>query len=354
MDEGMPTTQPVIEVDVELLDEAEWNPNEQDPPTFNALVENIREVGMVEFPVVIPIEGTNRYKVVSGNHRFRAVKLLGWPRCPVVVAERWDDDMAKAQTVRMNMIRGKLDPVKFTKLAREFVARYGTEGTAQLFKFPNQVAFDKIFLDLKRSLPVTLGSKLEQERKKVRTVKDLANVLEDIMAKAGQSVQQSYVVFSYAGREHLYVALDSSTKRDVWKMKALADEHVKDLNHVLSLVMEGGMPYAKSALEMTLGTKADTTGGADGSPAGIEGGVGGAPGVGSGGESGVLAAPGDAPGGDASGPGVPDSGLGGGEAPDGPGVTAARHRRRSGRSAADGVDRAGPREGVPPAVTDAP
>ena len=60
---------------IELIDEAEWNPNEEQPAEFNALVENIREVGMVEFPVVVPKGG--RYLAVSGNHRVRAAKLLG-------------------------------------------------------------------------------------------------------------------------------------------------------------------------------------------------------------------------------------------------------------------------------------
>lgn len=48
---------------------------------------------------------------------------------PAYVMDDFDEDAAKYQTVRMNLLKGKIDPVKFTKLFDQMADKYGKDRT---------------------------------------------------------------------------------------------------------------------------------------------------------------------------------------------------------------------------------
>lgn len=242
----------VQEIDAALLELAPWNPNEQDTATFNAQVASLKADGMVEYPVVIPHpEQPGKYLVVSGNHRAKAAMALGWEQIPVVVAADWDEAKGKAMAVTMNVIRGRINPVKFTQIAKEFVDKYGKEATRELLKIPTQDAFDKLYMELRRTLPPAVTAQLDAKRKNLKTVKDLASVLEEIMARSSGSVQQSFVIFSYAGREHFYLAMTAEIKRMVWRLKHVAVATQRDMNDVLLQAMKEGWFSVTEGVEDT-------------------------------------------------------------------------------------------------------
>lgn len=93
------TRRETVDLKLEDLDLADWNPNEQDAQTFNKLVEQMREVGCLEYPVVIPHpRKPGKYLVVSGNHR---VKAAGWRGV-------WGNGPARHRTVRSARKRWRL------------------------------------------------------------------------------------------------------------------------------------------------------------------------------------------------------------------------------------------------------
>ena len=201
----------VVNLEVEVLHVVDWNPNKQDEKTFNALVENIQELGMVE-PILVSPKGSGEYEIVSGTHRYEACKLLGYTEIPCIVKDL-DADMVKFQNVRMNVLKGKLDPVKFTKLFNEMADKYGEEMTKQMMAFVDDNAFKAVYLDIKRELPKELQEKLEEAKDEIKTVDDLSRVLNELFTKYGDTLDNDYMVFTYGGKTHLWVIMDDTVKK---------------------------------------------------------------------------------------------------------------------------------------------
>jgi len=204
----------VVELPISAVKPNAWNPNTQSEEVFNALVENIQEIGMVELILVVPdpeVEG--EYIVISGEHRLEACRVLGYETIPAIVRYEFNEDMQKFQTVRMNVLKGKLDPVKFTKLFDEMAAKYGEEMTKQLMKFVDEKAFKDVYMSVKKELPKELQDKLEKAKDEIRTVDDLSRVLNELFSKYGDTLDQNFMVFTYGGKTHLWVIMDAELKK---------------------------------------------------------------------------------------------------------------------------------------------
>ena len=78
----------------------EYNPNRQDTYSFDLLVKSISEDGFTQPIVVDPA-----YKIVDGEHRWRAAAHLGMMEVPVVVVPM-DAAQARIATLRHNRARG--------------------------------------------------------------------------------------------------------------------------------------------------------------------------------------------------------------------------------------------------------
>src|SRR3972149_8307446 len=74
-EDAMPEPQ-LIMLDVDACEPSDWNPNVEDLATFNELVENIRQVGMVD-PIQVVSLGDDKYRIVGGEHRWKAARLAG-------------------------------------------------------------------------------------------------------------------------------------------------------------------------------------------------------------------------------------------------------------------------------------
>ena len=133
----------IVQLSIDDIELNEWNPNIQKDTVFNALVENMEQIGMVEPIMVMPQGENGKYKIVSGEHRLEACKVLGEKQIPAYVMDDFDEDMAKFQLVRMNVLKGSLDPVKFTKLFDNMADKYGKELTKQMMALVDEKAFDR-------------------------------------------------------------------------------------------------------------------------------------------------------------------------------------------------------------------
>ena len=109
----------VVNLPITRIKPNTFNPNTQSEEVFNALVENIQEIGMVEPILVVPdSQSDGDYIVISGEHRLEACRVLGYETVPRLSAMSSTRDMQKFQTVRMNVLKG-CSTVKFTKLFDE-------------------------------------------------------------------------------------------------------------------------------------------------------------------------------------------------------------------------------------------
>lgn len=93
-------------------------PNPKQPRrTFNEadlaeLAASIKENGLLQPLLVRPSPGTaDRFELVAGERRFRAISTLGWDEAPVVIREV-DDDMILILALVENLQREALNPIE--------------------------------------------------------------------------------------------------------------------------------------------------------------------------------------------------------------------------------------------------
>lgn len=229
----------------DLLDSNSWNPNAMDQDDFNRLVAEIEEVGFIDPVQVVPVTD-GRYRIIGGEHRVAAARDLGLNVIPAMVLDgaKWQqEDLQKLVTVRLNVLKGSLNPEKMAVLYREMAGKYGEDALQSLFAFTDQHAWDKLVSNIKQGLskaglPKERRKEFEEKAKEAKTLKDLERILNEMWSSYGDTVQLSYMVFTYGRREHLYVAMDQKTRAAVKKVAAHCKAHAKDINAVLGPALQ--------------------------------------------------------------------------------------------------------------------
>jgi len=98
----------IVELPIEVLKEAPWNPNQMDEATLNRLSESLSRYRLVEPLVARSIEG-EFYEVLSGNQRLKVLNSLGFKSVPCVIVSLSDPEaMLLAQA--LNNLKGEDDP----------------------------------------------------------------------------------------------------------------------------------------------------------------------------------------------------------------------------------------------------
>jgi len=159
----------------------------------------------------------------------------------------------KFVTVRLNVLKGKMDPEKFAKLYGEMAEKYGAEALQQLMGYADTKGFQKIVGDVKRglkkSLPKELQDEFDEKAKEAKTIEDLSNILQHLFAKHGDTVNLSFMVFSFGKQEHVYCQMNRNTKKALDKVLAYCKHTNEDINDFLGPIIEEAGKQALSALD---------------------------------------------------------------------------------------------------------
>ena len=97
----------VVDLPLDSLRNAAWNPNEQDPAMMARLRESIALHGVVQNLVVRPL-GDGFYEVLSGNQRIQVLREIGAEKVPCVVVQL-DDARSMLLAQALNHIHGDDD-----------------------------------------------------------------------------------------------------------------------------------------------------------------------------------------------------------------------------------------------------
>jgi hypothetical protein len=151
---------------------------------------------------------------------------------PCIIEANWDEDMQKFQNMRFNIIKGKLDPLKFTKLFNELSTRYGEDATKAMMAFVDKAAFDEVYKIVKDAIPDELKKQLEKSKAEIKTVDALAAVLNEMFAKYGNTMDKGYMVFTFGGVSHLWIIMDDEMKKMADGLKKVSLETGKNINDV--------------------------------------------------------------------------------------------------------------------------
>lgn len=100
------------------------------PDTLTDLVESIREQGILE-PIVVAKTPAG-YQIIAGERRWRAAKILGLKKVPVVVKETTPQGMLEMSIVE-NIQREDLNPIERALAYRRLIDEFGL-GTTEVAK----------------------------------------------------------------------------------------------------------------------------------------------------------------------------------------------------------------------------
>lgn len=214
---------PIVMIDVDLIDNADYNPQEQSKIVFNRLVKSIKDKGFSGTVKVAPNpKKEGRYIAISGNHSLDAAKVLDLKKLPCNVFDDWDEDKQKAENVSWNIIRGKFNPEKLAKLYDDLSRKYGDELTQQMMSLEVDNSIVKnIMKQIRREIPPEMQKQLDNAKGEIKTVDQLSAILNEMFAKYGDDLQYGFMVFEFGGKSHYWIKMDKKLKK---KIQAFADE----------------------------------------------------------------------------------------------------------------------------------
>lgn len=225
----------IVYVEIDKLKTFDENPNVQTDKTFNLLVESIREGGMFDPIDVVPSE--EGYKIIGGEHRYRACRLLGHEEVPVIIHEGYDEDRQKLMLVKLNQLRGKLSPDKFVKLYREMSTKYSDEILKTMMGFESEEAMQKLLGDVKANLPPELRDKVNSSKQEVKNVDDLALLLNKLFRDHGSTLKFSFMIFDFGGKQHHWIRLTKEAHEAMCNIEDLCEKNKIDINELLGGIL---------------------------------------------------------------------------------------------------------------------
>jgi ParB family chromosome partitioning protein len=101
----------VAEIDLSLIDANPYQPRTIfDEEALNELAASIKEIGIIQ-PITLCVEENGRYKLISGERRLRASKLVGLQKLPAYIRKADDQSMLEMALVE-NIQREDLDAIE--------------------------------------------------------------------------------------------------------------------------------------------------------------------------------------------------------------------------------------------------
>lgn len=82
------------------------------------LAATIKAVGIIDPPTVVPLED-GRYKITTGERRFRAAKLAGLKQIPVIIGDAEEERVRRAKSLISNIQREDLAAVELAQALQE-------------------------------------------------------------------------------------------------------------------------------------------------------------------------------------------------------------------------------------------
>ena len=192
-----------LSLPVTALVKNDANPNKMAAREFDLLIDNIERTGLTDPILVRPLDYEKVFEIAAkfdmpdletGADQGRAqVQDRRRPpplrRCRLSRprgrpghrdhGRRFDEDQERFQLVRMNMIRGKLDPQAFFDLYNCLAPAYSDEVLQDAFGFADEAEFRKLIDQTAKALPdKNLQKKFKEAAEEIKTIDGLSKLLE--------------------------------------------------------------------------------------------------------------------------------------------------------------------------------
>lgn len=222
----------VLDVPIELVVPNNWNPNVQSDTTFNELVYDIEKDGFDEPLQVVVVKDDagkfQHFRIIGGEHRFKALQVLGKSTVPVVVKD-WDSEtVQKIKTVRRNVLTGELDEKKFTLLFNEILEKEqkDREELAREFGFvDNFKEFEKVYKDDRGRYNEKFAEEMIDSKTELQTMENLSFILNKLFGEYGETVSMNYMFLFYGTKLHLMIRMNREMQRQITAMTKYCLDH---------------------------------------------------------------------------------------------------------------------------------
>lgn len=224
-------------VEIGLLHPNPENPNVMSERQFNLLYDNIEKMGLTDPILVRPHpEHPGAYRIIGGQHRWEVAKMQGFTEVPVTIVDHadFDEDAEKFQIVRHNIIGGQMDAAKFAKLVEGLNEKYNEEVAAELFGFTDEAEFRKLINATAKSLPKELQKQFKDAAKEVKTIDDLAKLLNSLFSKYGDTLPHGYMFVDFGGAESVWLRMQTGQLKDFRTLAEKVRERGKGLDHLFA------------------------------------------------------------------------------------------------------------------------
>jgi hypothetical protein len=219
---------------VTLIDANDLNPNVMNDKEFNLLCQNVEKTGITD-PILVRKTEEGRYRVIGGHHRLQVAKLYDIDEVPCTIIDDpdFDRDQENFQVVRMNMIRGKLDPGKFMKMYESLSQKYADDVMADSFGFAEEEQFQKLIKKMTKELPKELQAEFKEAAKEVKTIDGLAKLLNKMFTDHGDTLPFGYMVIDFGGKDSVWLRMDNKTGKDVLALGDICRKEKRTMDAIL-------------------------------------------------------------------------------------------------------------------------
>jgi hypothetical protein len=217
------------------------NPNEMSEAEFNMLYDNIEKVGVTDPILCRPHpDKPGLWRIIGGEHRWQVARVAGLTEVPVTVItdSEFTQDDERFQLVRHNIIHGKMSPKKFMKLYDGLQEEYSREVAAEMFGFVEEEDFRKLIKDTAANLPKEQRKEFLDGAKEIKTIDELAALLNRLFTKHGDSLPYGYMLVDFGGKDSVWLRLSKSDKGNFMEIAGLCKERGLTVDSLFSNLLQ--------------------------------------------------------------------------------------------------------------------
>jgi ParB/RepB/Spo0J family partition protein len=232
-------------ISLDKLEPFPINPNKESEEVYRKLVDEIKTDGFDQPLLVIESpDNSDKYVVVSGNHRLKAISELGHSEAHCIV-KNWDMDTARLKVVQRNVLHGEVDTAKFHELVHAIVGDTAMTlpDMAEEMGFTDYDDFARMMVfDEEAVAEIRDSSSQETSGYSAQGfVNSLQKVMEAILEEFGETTGQSYIWFMYKSMAQVMVDMDPESRDAMRRVTEHCGVYSKNINEVLPLVINAGM-----------------------------------------------------------------------------------------------------------------
>jgi len=223
------------------------NPRLMKDTQFNFLVQNIQENGFND-PILVDrgyyendkLVGEDEFvEVVDGNHRLRAAKLIGLTEIPCLIfPKRLTPLQRDYMGVRYNTLHNAgFVKDKFTEIVNDLLAEFNDREEVIGLFMQDRDEFERYYQDIRQSLPDGIKEKLPTTSKEIKTIDDLALILNRMFNDYGDTLDYNFMIFDWGGRDNLWIRCDLELWSRVKEIAEKCESEKKDINEVIKSLL---------------------------------------------------------------------------------------------------------------------